>query len=320
MGKASEPMNASLCAAPPPQTISEAAQDALAHLQDVATPEALEAHRQMCAGVQRNLGAVQLERHRVGMREALIAGVPVRIFTPAQSSVSNRGRVLVNLHGGGFTVDAGSVTENVPLAAYTGITVVAVRYRLSPEHFFPAAVDDAETVYRALLKDHTAEKIGLYGTSAGACLCAQLLVRFRDSGIPLPRAFGFFTGTADLSRSGDSEFFFRPAGEARLPAELFGAYVRHHDRSSPQVSPIFADLAGFPPTLCIAGTRDFMLSQTALFHQALLRFGVDARLLVFEAMPHAHWIFLDLPESEQAFRAMASFFETQLSACVCAGN
>ncbi len=270
----------------------------------------------MCAQVQRELGAIRLERHGVQMQAAAIAGVPVRIFTPAEMPVENRDRVLLNLHGGGFTVDAGSVTENVPIAAYARMTVVAARYRLAPEHPFPAAVDDAEAVYRALLADHTAERIGLYGTSAGACLCAQLLVRLRHTGLPLPRAFGFFTGTADLSRSGDSEYFFRPPGDPTSIAEQFSAYVNDNDRLSPQLSPIFSDLKGLPPTLCITGTRDFMLSQTSLFHHALLRSGVDARLLVFEAMPHAHWIFLDLPESDQAFSAMASFFESHLGLAV----
>lgn len=209
-------------------------------------------------------------------------------------------------------MDAGSVTENVSIAAYARMQVVAVRYRLAPEYPFPAAVDDAELVYRALLSKHAPEDIGLYGTSAGACLCAQLIVRLRKQGLPLPRAFGFFTGTADLSRSGDSEFFFRPAQDADDPSPQFSEYVGTRDRCSPEVSPIFSDLRGLPPTLCIAGTRDFLLSQTALFHQALLSQGVDARLLVFEAMPHAHWIFMDLPESDQAFRAMGAFFAQQL--------
>jgi epsilon-lactone hydrolase len=299
-------------AAPSPKTVSAAAQEVLRGLSNVAGPEDLEIHRGMCARVQRELGAVQLERHGVQMRESSIAGVAVRIFTPGEIPVGNRGCVLFNLHGGGFTVDAGSVTENAPIAAYARMTVVAARYRLAPEHPFPAAVDDAEAVYRALAGDHTADRIGLYGTSAGACLCAQLLVRLRNTGLPLPRAFGFFTGTADLSRSGDSEFFFRPAGDPTSIADQFFEYVGGHDRLSPQISPIFSDLKGFPPTLCIAGTRDFMLSQTALFHHALLRSGVDARLLVFEAMPHAHWIFLDLPECDQAFRAMANFFGSNL--------
>ncbi len=266
----------------------------------------------MCARVQRELGAVQLERHAVHMQETLIASIPVRIFTPAHIPAANRDRVLLNLHGGGFTVDAGSVTENAPIAAYAQTTVVAVRYRLAPEHSFPAAVDDAEKVYRALLANHVAGRIGLYGTSAGACLCAQLLVRLRHMGCAFPGAFGFFSGTADLSRTGDSEFFFRAADDPTWIEDQFSAYLRESDRLSPQVSPMFSDLKGLPPTLCIAGTRDFMLSQTTLFHQALLRSGVDASLLVFEAMPHAHWIFLDLPESDQAFRAMGTFFDNRL--------
>ena len=291
---------------PAPPTVSPEARRALESLPDVGGPEDLVEHRALCDRVQRELGAIQLARHGVRMREQDVAGVPARIYAPATTRGDG---VLLNLHGGGFVVDAGSITENVPMAAYTGMTVVAARYRLAPEHPFPAAVDDAESVYRALLAEHGPDGLALYGTSAGACLCAQLVIRLRERGVPLPRALGFFTGTADLSRRGDSESFFRPAGEQQLPsAGQFSEYVAASDRSSPQVSPIFADLRGLPPTLCIAGTRDFMLSQTALFHQALLAADVDARLLVCEAMPHAHWIFLDLPESDQAFRAMASFF------------
>ncbi|HVO45653.1 MAG TPA: alpha/beta hydrolase [Steroidobacteraceae bacterium] len=244
------------------------------------------------------------------MEERTVGTVPTRVFSPPADG-RREDRVLLNLHGGGFIVDAGSITENAPIAGYAGITVVAARYRLAPENPYPAAVDDAEAVYRALLNQYEPRQIGLYGTSAGACLSAQLLVRLRDTGAPLPGVFGFFSGTADLSRSGDSESFFRPQEE--LTSAPFPQYAGAAERLSPQVSPIFSDLRGLPPTLCIAGTRDFMLSQTALFHRALQRAGVDAQLLVFEAMPHAHWIFLDLPESDEAFRAMASFFSNHLS-------
>jgi epsilon-lactone hydrolase len=313
--KAPRPAILTAANAPSPETVSAEARRVLRDLRNDAAPEDLHAHREMCARVQAELGATWLERHRVTMQESFIAGVPVRIFTPMEIPAQGQGSscILLNLHGGGFTVDAGSVTENAPLAGYTGLRVVAVRYRLAPEHPFPAAVDDAEAVYRALLAEHAADRIGLYGTSAGACLCAQLLVRIRETGEAFPRAFGFFTGTADLSRSGDSEFFFRPSGDPTLVEEQFSTYLKDSDRRSPLVSPIFSDLAGFPPTLCIAGTRDFMLSQTAIFHRALLGAGVDARLLVFEAMPHAHWIYLDLPESDQAFRAMAGFFRSHLT-------
>ena len=209
--------------------------------------------------------------------------------------------------------------------------VVAACYRLAPEHAFPAAVDDAEAVYRALLANHAPDKIGLYGTSAGACLCAQLLVRLRETEGSLPRALiaaDIVNGEAiiskkasdtnwlivhdTISRTGDSEFFFRPPGDPSVVEDQFSAYLKGCDRLSPQVSPMFSSLTGLPPTLCISGTRDFMLSQTSLFHQALLRAGVDARLLVYEAMPHAHWIYLDLPESDHAFVAMADFFKNHL--------
>jgi monoterpene epsilon-lactone hydrolase len=299
--------------APLPGTISPEAQRALRNLPDTYGPEDLEAHRAMCAVVQRELGATLMQRHGVRLRESAIAGVPVRIFTPEGASADSQRDILLNLHGGGFIVDAGSVTENVPIAAYTGLTVMAARYRLAPEHPFPSAVDDAEAVYCALLEEEKGRRIALYGTSAGACLCAQLMVRLKEKRLPLPCTLGFFTGTADLSRRGDSEFFFRPEREQIDATPQFFEFIAQHDRSSPRVSPLFADLRGFPPTLCIAGTRDFMLSQTALFHRALLEAGVDARLLIFEAMPHAHWIFLDLPESDQAFRAMAGFFSSRLA-------
>ena len=301
---------------PSPRTVSAQAREALQRLSLSSAPEDLQAHRATCARVQLDLGAVQIARHGVHMRDTAMDGVPVRIFSPATIPEANRQHVLLNLHGGGFIVDAGSITENVPVAAYARMTVVAARYRLAPEHPFPAAVDDAERVYRHLVTRHGPARIGLYGTSAGACLCAQLIVRLRETGLPLPRVFGFFTGTADLSRNGDSEFFFRGGLDGQEPDSPFPEYVTQSDRLSSQVSPIFADLTGLPPTLCIAGTRDFMLSQTSLFHRALLHSGVDARLLLFEAMPHAHWIFLDLPESDEAFGAMAAFLSGHLTSAL----
>ena len=74
------------------------------------------------------------------------------------------------------------------------------------------------------------------------------------------------------------------------------------------LSPLFADLHGFPPTLLVSSTRDLLLSSTSIFHVALLRAGVDARLVVFEALPHAFWYHFQLPETQQALELMAKFF------------
>ena len=295
---------------PPPGTISAAAQEALATAAKQCSSEDLEAERRLCAQVQEELGSIQRARHGVTMAEELIGGVPVRIFTPQDWKESNS--VLLNLPGGGFTKDAGSITENVPVAGLSGQKVVAVRYRLAPEHPFPAAVDDAEAVYRVLLECSPPDRIGLYGTSAGAILCVQLLARLARSGTRQPAALGFFSGTADLSRMGDTEQLFRPRLESLDGDRLFTDYLADNDRTNPEISPLFGSLEHFPPALCIAGTRDFFLSQTSLFHRALIDAGVPAELVVFEAMLHAHWIYQDIPESHEAFGLMADFFRRML--------
>jgi len=180
---------------------------------------------------------------------------------------------------------------------------------MAPEFRFPAAIDDSEKVYRALLEEAGPGGIGLYGTSSGATLCVQLIARLQERNCALPSALGFFSGTADLGKAGDTELFFRSEKDASRRSELYAPYLGDHDPADPAVSPILAPLGSFPPTLCIAGTRDFMLSQTAIFHRALLRAGVHAELVVFEAMLHAHWIYQDIPESDEAFDHMASFFK-----------
>jgi acetyl esterase/lipase len=301
-----------LRSAPIPATISPAAAEALRQSAVQPAEADLPGQRALCSQIQQDLGAAQLARHAVDMEEGEIGGVPVRIFTPRELAPHRRGMVLLNLHGGGFTKDAGSITENVPVAALAGIKVVAARYRLAPEHPFPAAVDDAEAVYDALLADGPAARLGLYGTSAGAILATQLLVRLHANAKPMPAALGFFSGSCDLSRFGDTEHFFRRTEEGRKAGAMFAPYTGAWPTTDAEVSPLFGPLASFPPTLCLAGTRDFMLSQTAILHRALLARGVEAELIVYEAMLHAHWIYQDIPESAEAFAHMAEFFRRRL--------
>ena len=81
--------------------------------------------------------------------------------------------MLINLHDGGFTADKGSMIETIPVANLTQTKVVAVLYSLTPEHPFPAAVNEAVAVYRELLKTYKPQNIGIYGTSAGAILIGE---------------------------------------------------------------------------------------------------------------------------------------------------
>jgi acetyl esterase/lipase len=78
------------------------------------------------------------------------------------------------------------------------------------------------------------------------------------------------------------------------------------------LSPLYADLKGFPPTLFVTSTRDLLLSGTTILHRAFLRAGVEGQLVVFEALPHAFWYDFDLPETKEALGIMAKFFDDKL--------
>ena len=253
----------------------------------------------------------------VNVHEKMIGGVRCDVIEPLHIPAAKRDRVLINVHGGGFNSDSGSLVEGIPIANLTATTVVSVYYRLAPEFPFPAAVDDTEAVYKELLKTHKPKKIGLFGTSAGAILTAEVAVRLRHDGLPLPGALGVFSGTGDMSRPGDSQALYtiwgfgghlEPPSKEPRPSP----YIGNTDPKDPVLNPIYADLKGFPPTLFVTSTRDLLLSGTSDLHRAFLRAGVDAELVVFEALPHAFWYNYQLPETKEALDFMAQFFNKKL--------
>jgi len=285
---------------------------------DVASADTLAEQRAKVDAWQSGAAAQALSLYPVNIVSSTLAGVPVRVVTPLSIPEAKAHRVLMNVHGGGFRVDSGSFTESIPIANLTQTRVVSVLYRLAPEHPFPAAVDDGVAVYRELLRNYEPRSIGLYGTSAGAILTAEISVRLRQLGLPLPAALGIFSGTGDLSQPGDSQSFFALhglAGHLDMPGASANAdYAGSTDRRDPVLSPIYADLRGMPPALFVTSTRDLLLSGTVNLHRAFIRAGVDARLVVFEALHHTFWGDPTLPESKEVHQMMADFFNERLGA------
>jgi acetyl esterase/lipase len=192
-----------------------------------------------------------------------------------------------------------------------------VLYRLAPEHPFPAAVDDSVAVYQELLKTYKPEHIVIYGTSAGAILTAEVAARLKQLGLPLPAALGIFSGMGDFARDGDSIALYGLRGlsghlDPPGPGPHDSYYVTTTDPRDPVLSPIYSDLRGLPPTLFVTSGRDLLLSGTANLHRAYQNAGVDARLVVYDALPHAFWYDSQLPESIEANKLMAEFFVKQL--------
>jgi epsilon-lactone hydrolase len=303
---------------PVPMTISPEAQQTLRRqMSDVATPETLAERRSKTDTWQSHAGEEARAMYPVNIAADTIAGVPVRIITPLAIPAAKRNRVLINLHGGGFNSDSGSLSETIPVANLTQTKVVAVLYRLAPEHPFPAAVDDAVAVYKELMKTYKPQNMGLYGTSAGAILTGEVAVKLRQLGLPLPGALGIFSGFGDFSQPGDSLAMYSLnglSGPLRPPSQQpnHDAYIGSTDPKDPVLSPLFADLKGFPPSLFITSGRDLLLSGTTILHRAFLRDGVDAQLVVFEALPHAFWNNARLPESKEMHQITARFFDRHL--------
>jgi len=304
---------------PMPGTLSPEAQKWLESLNHLKYgPETLAERR---AALEKWLaaGSADAKKHfPVNVEEKTIGGVRTDIITPLEVPAANRGRVLINLHGGGFNGDSGSLIEGIPISNLAKIKVVSVYYRLAPENPFPAAVDDVVAVYKELLKEYKPRNIGIYGTSAGGILSAEVAVKLKQLGLPLAGALGLFTMMADFSNPGDSVNLFTLNG---FPGNLephhsgkgtVSEYAGNTDLKDPVLSPLYADLKGMPPSLLVTSTRDLLLSGTTIFHRALLRSGNDAQLVVFEALPHAFWYHFDFPETQECLELMAKFFDQKL--------
>ncbi len=216
---------------------------------------------------------------RAGARQ-----VPVRVTGP--SSGGSRAAYL-DIHGGGFYMDsaARSDARNARLADALGATVVSVDYRLAPEHPWPAAPDDCETAALWLAGEgravHGAGPVLIGGASAGATLATTTLLRLRDRPGEVPVAGAVLQfGAYDLSG--------RSPGGRRYADEWFiTAYAGHvPDRTDPDVSPLYGDLRGLPPTLLVVGALDVLLEDNLAMAARLSAAGNEVDLRVFPESLH----------------------------------
>jgi monoterpene epsilon-lactone hydrolase len=265
----------------------------------------------------------EMRRHfRTREERASLGGVAVDVVVPgAGITPGNKDRVLINVHGGAFMWGSGSgaLVEAIPIAATMGIKVVTVDYRLTPEHRYPAASEDVTAVYRALLRQYRPEQIGIYGCSAGGVITAQSVAWIRKQGLPRPGAIGTFCGTA-AGFSGDSPYLAGPIAEGTvppagpLPKLLPTAYMAGVAGEDAAAYPLLSDaeIKAFPPTLLLAGSRDFAASALTLAHRRLAQAGVPSELFLFDGLPHAFFVWPDMPESFEAYRVITRFFDTHL--------
>jgi acetyl esterase/lipase len=258
-----------------------------------------------------------LSRFNVSMTKEVIGGVNCFVIAPPNVAPADRNRLLVHLHGGGYLIGAGEggTVEGILLAAAARIPVVAIDYRMPPDHPYPAAMDDAMSVWRVLIKEHRPSDMAIFGTSTGGGMALLMVQRARAEGLPLPAAVIAGAPWSDLSKTGDSYYVneISPVpfydGLLSVAAKL---YANGMDLKDPRLSPVYGSFSNFPPTLLLTGTRDVFLSNTVRVQRKLLDAGVPTDLLVYEGQSHAAYLVPDIPESAVAFNDMTKFLDEYL--------
>lgn len=249
-----------------------------------------------------------LAHHQVTTSEIEINGVSCMVLNPLER-INNR--TILYIFGGGFTV--GSPLEDIPisasLAAKTGAQVIAPAYRLAPEHPFPAALDDISAIARQIFTDdHTA---CIAGESAGANLALALMHRLREANQPVPCAAALLSPPTDKTTRDDSFHAGRdPALNAARIEQIEDAYIGNHDRTNPEISPLYGMFdSHFPPSIITTGTRDLLLSSCVRLARVMREAGTAVDLRVWEGMWHVFEYYPEIPEADASLTEIAAFLE-----------
>jgi len=250
-----------------------------------------------------------------------IAGVNCYILTPDNIPEQNRNRLLVHVHGGGYVfAPAESATrEAILMAGFGKFKVISIDYRMPPDFPYPAAMDDAMAVWKEVVKTNDPKKMAIFGTSTGGGMTLAMVLRARTEGLPLPAATAPGTPWSDMTKTGDTFFTNEKVDNILVSndgwlGDAAKLYANGHDLKDPQLSPVYGDLSGFPPTILTSGTRDLFLSNTVRVHRKLRQAGVVADLHVFEGQSHAQYAGdPGAPETKEHFGELTAFFDKYLA-------
>lgn len=226
--------------------------------------------------------------------------------------------VLLYLHGGAYVFGSAQTHKRIVahMVRLAGMTGISVNYRLAPEHKFPAALDDAISVYQEILTRGTsADKIIIAGDSAGGGLALALLGRILAEGLPKPAGLFAFSPWTDLTLSGES-METNDRSEYLLPPKRIREardFYCPEGQENPQASPLFADFRNAPPVLLFVGSTEVLRDDSIRIAEQMKQSGVDVQLNIYENTPHVWPIFHGkLLEADQAMSEVAIFIRSIL--------
>ena len=244
-----------------------------------------------------------------------LGGVPAERISPRGADAT---RTIFYLHGGGYCIGgcASHRTWAARMAEAAGATAFTVDYRLAPEHPFPAAVDDALAAWRALLSQgRDPARTVISGDSAGGGLSVATALAARGAGLAAPAGLHLTSPWTNLTNAGAA---YRVKAEADFIITQEGidefavTYLAGQEAKAPLASPVFADLAGFPPILIQVGSEEVLLSDSILLAEVAGLAGVDVTLRIWPDMVHIWPFFAQLSASGPAIAESAAWIRARV--------
>ena len=236
--------------------------------------------------------------------------IVTRHYNPGDEALT-----LVFVHGGGWVIGGIASHDHIArwLAAETGGQVVQIEYSLAPEHPYPTAVNQVAAVIASILKASPRSPVLIAGDSAGANIAATSILRLsseqRRQIAGFVSIYGAYAPEMNLSSHklyGDGRFGLSEA-QMRWFWNLYAPHLLPEERTK-QLTPLTADLADFPPTLCIGAECDVLLDDTLAFYGELTKAGVDVSLSLWSGLPHGCMHFVGAVESvTQAATSIVQF-------------
>ena len=253
----------------------------------------------------------------VTCRQVMVGTLDGEWISPASAPGD---KAVLYFHGGGFRI--GSVASHRDLIAQiaiaSGCRVLAINYRLAPEHRYPAALDDAQAAYDWMLgQGFEPGNIAFAGDSAGGTLVLAALVSLRERRLPLPAAAVLMSPWTDLAATGAS-YVSRAEADPIHQRPMILALAKNYlggegDPGDPLVSPLYADLTDLPPLLIQVGDRETVLDDSVMLADKARAAGVAVDLQVWDGMIHVFQMFgAELAEAHRAFADIALFLDRHL--------
>jgi acetyl esterase/lipase len=245
-----------------------------------------------------------------------VDGIPAEWIRPPDTDAEH---MVLYMHGGGYVL--GSLKSHrdlvARLATASGVRSLLFEYRLAPEHVFPAAFDDALAIYRWLLANGTKpEQIVLVGDSAGGGLILALLQNLRESNRAMPAGAVLLSPWTDLVGTVESRTTREaadPIFSAQIVNFLAGLYAGTQEKHNPLISPIYADLHGFPPLHIEVGRDEVLLDDSLQIAEHARATHVPVELVVWDDMWHVFQHYSSfLPEGQQSLEQIGRFIRRQI--------